>query len=117
MKAKAAAQWEQLQPCCARPGLARNLRSSHVHATRFSDPEGSGILKGLALSSKITVADCELQHARNRSHTCVNGRSGYPALCVSSILDEAQLQHLQAVKGARLRELEMKKQAALCLSR
>ena len=96
-------QWDALNPCCARPGLARELRRQAVSSNDFCTSFQSGLLRGLAHSSRITVADCELRHARNRSVTCSNGRTGYAAFCVSSILDEAKLLQNQSLEAAQQR--------------
>lgn len=104
VKAHISSTWDALNPCCARPGLARNLRKQRITANDLSTSDFSGVLRGLACSAKIAVADCELQHARNRTHTSSNGRSGYAAFCVSSILDEAKLFHKQSLKSSLLRD-------------
>ena len=55
----------------------------------------------------LTVADCELRHARNRQQVGANGRTTYPVFCVSSILDESQLFHKHALEGVRAQMKEV----------
>lgn len=103
-KDKAKNQWDLLNPCCARPGLARTLRQQQICSGDLSHGYESGLLKGLACSARITVADCELRHARNRTFTSSNGRTGYASFCVSSILDESKLLHTHALAAAQSRD-------------
>lgn len=100
-----ATQWNKLNSCCARPGFARSLRLKDVDAESLQDDaQHSSLLRGLAMSSRVTVADCELRHARNRTFASCNGRTNYASLCVSSILDEAKLNHEQTLHGAKERD-------------
>lgn len=101
-------QWNMLSPCCARPGFARNLRSASVRAEDLLNTQWNGVLQGIALSAHLTVADCELRHARNRLAASSNGRTSYPSFCVSSILDESKLFHDMALSGAAERSKQAK---------
>lgn len=97
-------QWNKLNSCCARPGFARSLRLQDVDAESLLDAQQFSLLRGLAMSARVTVADCELRHARNRTFASCNGKTSYASLCVSSILDEAKLNHQQALHGAKERD-------------
>ena len=103
-KNAAAMQWDLLNPCCARPGFARELRSQQITGHQLCQGSQSGLLRGLACSARTTVADCELRHARNRKNTNTNGRTGYPHFCVSSILDESALQQKHSLASALSRD-------------
>ena len=104
VKATAISEWDALNQCCARPGLARSLRRQSISGVDLCHSFHAGILRGLAHSSRITVADCELRHARNRIFTNSNGRTGYASFCVSSVLDETKLLHKQSVEAAKERD-------------
>ena len=83
--------------------MARTLRSKQITSKDLREGDSSGYLKGLAMSARITVSDCELRHARNRLCTSSNGRTGYTSFCTASILDEAKLQCAQSLDGYRSR--------------
>lgn len=81
--------------------MARQLRTLGISSDSLALPEHRAKLEALATSGHLTVADCELRHARNRQQVATNGRTKYPNFCVSSILDEAQLFQKQSIAGAR----------------
>ena len=108
VKDAAATQWDTLSPCCGRPGMVRTLRRQHTCARDLSQSHESGFLKGLVCSARVTVADCELRHARNRTFTSSTGRTGYTSFCVSSILDESKLLHSHSLGSAASRDCVQK---------
>lgn len=108
VKEAAETQWNILNPCCGRPGMVRTLRRRNICAQDLSHSHESKFLKGLVCSARVTVADCELRHARNRTFTSSTGRTGYTSFCVSSILDESKLLHSHSLGSAASRDCVQK---------
>ena len=51
------------------------------------------LLQSFVALARLSIADCERTHARNRAKVNSNGRTQFPTLVVSAIVDDARAMH------------------------
>ena len=86
--------WDELRWCCARPGIARQLRKHGVTSTMLREsPLWQQFLLQWARVLSMLVADLEWRHGRNRGRSDSNGKTVLPNFVAEAILAEAKLLH------------------------
>ena len=98
-------EWESQSACCLTPGIARMMKLVGVIAEELLLPQWQTMLYWIAFALKLSVADIETRHPRNKNSCAPNGCSSWSTIVSNYVcaehtaLTRAQVQTLLNRQG------------------
>ena len=69
--------WDATDACCLMPGMARRLKEMGLRGADFMEATWQTILYWIAFSLKLSIADIETRHPRNKVSCNTNGKTSF----------------------------------------